>query len=127
MNTLGRLSAAERKRAELMQQVEFRAWMRAMAEFNAADRGHDIPADGSPWFARRLVPLGADVLERGLDPTSPQAEVVRQLLGDEDVAAVVECLESLGAGPGVALLGADGGGERRSAGAYPSGRVRTGA
>ncbi|MFC9249165.1 MerR family transcriptional regulator [Streptomyces sp. NPDC057136] len=81
--------------AELMQQPEFRARMRTMAEFNAADRGPDVPADASPWFARRLVQLAGDARERGVDPRSPDAaEVVRHLLGDEDTAAVLERLES---------------------------------
>ncbi|MEU9368359.1 MerR family transcriptional regulator [Streptomyces avermitilis] len=84
---------------ELLQDPEFRAQMRAAAEFNAADRGHDTPAGASLWFVRRLVQLAADARERGIAPEAPEAEeVLRELLGDADRAteraAVLERLEA---------------------------------
>ncbi|MFE9999074.1 helix-turn-helix domain-containing protein [Streptomyces avermitilis] len=84
---------------ELLQDPEFRAQMRAAAEFNAADRGHDSPAGASLWFVRRLVQLAADARERGIAPEAPEAEeVLRELLGDADGAAdraaVLERLEA---------------------------------
>ncbi|MFD7707803.1 MerR family transcriptional regulator [Streptomyces sp. NPDC059785] len=77
--------------AELLQDPEFRAQMRAAAEFNAADRGPETPEGASLWFARRLVRLGADARARGIDPGSPEAEgVLRELIGDADPAVVLE-------------------------------------
>lgn len=40
--------------AELIQDPGFRAQMRQMIEFNAADRGPDVPAGSSLWFMSRL-------------------------------------------------------------------------
>ena len=81
--------------AELLQDPGFRAQMRKVAEFNAADRGPDVPAGASLWFARRLVQLGAQARERGIAPDSPEAaQVLRELLGDADPAGVLERLTS---------------------------------
>jgi DNA-binding transcriptional MerR regulator len=81
--------------AEMLQDPDFRAEMRKVAEFNAADRGHDTPAGASLWFSRRLVQLGARARERGIAPDSPEAaEVLGELLGDADPAAVLERLRS---------------------------------
>ncbi|MFJ2392306.1 MerR family transcriptional regulator [Streptomyces sp. NPDC087843] len=81
--------------AELLQDPEFRARMREVAEFNAADRGHESPAGASLWFARRLIQLAARARERGIEPGTPEAgEVLRDLLGDADPVAVLERLES---------------------------------
>ncbi|MFH9007678.1 MerR family transcriptional regulator [Streptomyces afghaniensis] len=81
--------------AEMLQDPDFRAEMRKVAEFNAADRGHDTPAGASLWFSRRLVQLGARARERGIAPDSAEAaEVLRELLGDADPAAVLDRLRS---------------------------------
>ncbi|QNS04020.1 helix-turn-helix domain-containing protein [Streptomyces xanthii] len=81
--------------AELMQDQGFRAHMRGMVEFNAADRGPDITPGSSLWFMSRLVQLAGESLERGIDPASPQAdEVLRGLLGDADRAEVLTRLEA---------------------------------
>jgi len=81
--------------AEMLQDPDFRAEMRKVAEFNAADRGHDTPAGTSLWFSRRLVQLGAQARERGIAPDSPKAaEVLRDLLGDSDPALVLDRLRS---------------------------------
>ncbi|MFF5523402.1 helix-turn-helix domain-containing protein [Streptomyces coeruleorubidus] len=81
--------------AEMLQDPDFRAEMRKAAEFNAADHGHDTPAGASLWFSRRLVQLGARARERGIAPGSPEAaQVLRELLGEADPAAVLERLRS---------------------------------
>ncbi|MFR0357089.1 MerR family transcriptional regulator [Streptomyces sediminimaris] len=77
--------------AEMVQDPEFRAQMRRAAEFNHADRGQDTPAGASMWFAKRVVELVGQAREGGIAPGSPQAEeVLRQLLGEADRAAVLE-------------------------------------
>lgn len=79
--------------AEMIQDPEFRALMRKMVEFNAADRGPDVPAGTSLWFMSRLVQAGGEALRRGLAPEGPEAErILRELLGDADRAAVLERL-----------------------------------
>jgi DNA-binding transcriptional MerR regulator len=81
--------------AEMLQDPDFRAEMRKVAEFNAADRGNDAPAGASLWFSRRLVQLGARARERGIAPDSAEAaEVLGELLGDADPAAVLDRLRS---------------------------------
>ncbi|MFJ1806039.1 MULTISPECIES: MerR family transcriptional regulator [unclassified Streptomyces] len=79
--------------AELIQDPEFRMLMRRMVEFNAADRGPDVPAGTSLWFMSRLVQLGGEALQKGVRPGDPAAEeVLRGLLGDADRAAVLDRL-----------------------------------
>lgn len=81
--------------AELIQDPGFRARMRQMIEFNAADRGPDVPAGTSLWFMSRLVQLAGEARERGVDPGSAEAgEVLAGLLGNADRAAVLERIES---------------------------------
>ncbi|MFB6678847.1 MerR family transcriptional regulator [Streptomyces sp. NPDC056390] len=82
--------------AELMQDQDFRAHMRSMIEFNAADRGPDVPPGSSLWFMSRLVQLAGEARERGVAPASPEAEeVLRGLLGGgADLAAVLERMEA---------------------------------
>ncbi|MGC5041549.1 MerR family transcriptional regulator [Streptomyces sp. DT190] len=81
--------------AEMLQDPQFRAEMRKVAECNAADRGHDAPEGASLWFSRRLVQLGAEARERGVDPGSPQAgPVLDDLLGTADPAAVLDRLRA---------------------------------
>ncbi|MFF4134437.1 MerR family transcriptional regulator [Streptomyces mirabilis] len=142
MNTLARLSAAERKRimeefveelfhgldsvdpaiqermrstavdlpqeptpeqvdawvelAEMVQDPEFRAQMREVVEFNAADRDHAAAAGRSVWFPMRLLRLGTEARARGIAPESPEAAaLLREVLGDGDPAAVLERMESV--------------------------------
>ncbi|MFF3208895.1 MerR family transcriptional regulator [Streptomyces sp. NPDC002962] len=79
--------------AELIQDPEFRVLMRTMVEFNAADRGPDVPAGTSLWFVSRLVHLGGEALRQGVAPGDPAAEtLLRDLLGDADRAAVLDRL-----------------------------------
>jgi DNA-binding transcriptional MerR regulator len=62
--------------AELLQNPDFRAAMRRMIEFNAADRGPDTPPGTSMWFIRRMVDLVGAARERGVAPQSPEADAV---------------------------------------------------
>ncbi|CAL9295525.1 MULTISPECIES: MerR family transcriptional regulator [Streptomyces] len=81
--------------AEMLQDPDFRAEMRKVAEFNAADHGHTTPPGASLWFSRRLVQLGAAARERGIAPDAPEAAgVLRELLGDADPATVLDRLRS---------------------------------
>ncbi|MFE9625041.1 MerR family transcriptional regulator [Streptomyces sp. NPDC006527] len=79
--------------AELIQDPRFRTLMRGMVEFNAADRGPEVPAGTSLWFMSRLVQLAGEALRKGVAPDAPEAEeTLRSLLGDADRAAVLERL-----------------------------------
>jgi DNA-binding transcriptional MerR regulator len=81
--------------AEMVQDPDFRARMRRATEFNAADRGPELPDGTSLWFVKRLVDLAGDALRRGIAPEAPQADgVLRALLGDADRAAVLKRLDT---------------------------------
>ncbi|WSQ11934.1 MerR family transcriptional regulator [Streptomyces sp. NBC_01231] len=81
--------------AELIQDPEFRATMRRAVEFNAADRGPDIPPGTSLWFMSRLVQLAGEALRAGTAPEAPEVdEVLRSMLGDADLDEVLERLEA---------------------------------
>ncbi|MGW7283404.1 helix-turn-helix domain-containing protein [Streptomyces sp. NPDC054844] len=82
--------------AELIQDPEFRATMRRMIEFNAVDRGPDVPAGSSLWFVSRLLRLAGDALREGVPPHSPRAgDILRALIGDADPAVVRDRLTSV--------------------------------
>ncbi|KUO14793.1 helix-turn-helix domain-containing protein [Streptomyces dysideae] len=81
--------------AELIQNPDFRVLMRRAIEFNAADRGPDVPAGTSLWFMSRLIQLSGEALRQGIAPEAPEAEeVLAGLLGDADRSAVLERLEA---------------------------------
>ncbi|MFE3411140.1 MerR family transcriptional regulator [Streptomyces mirabilis] len=81
--------------AEMVQDPEFRAQMREVVEFNAADRDHAAAAGRSVWFPMRLLRLGTEARVRGIAPESPEAAaLLREVLGDGDPAAVLERMES---------------------------------
>ncbi|MFG2375569.1 MerR family transcriptional regulator [Streptomyces sp. NPDC048504] len=82
--------------AEMVQDPEFRAQMRKAVEFNASDQERAAVRGRSTWFPMRLVQLGAEARERGIDPGSPEAEaILREVLGDGgDPAVVLERMES---------------------------------
>ncbi|WNM30372.1 MerR family transcriptional regulator [Streptomyces sp. Li-HN-5-11] len=81
--------------AELLQTPDFRAAMRRMIEFNAADRGPETPAGASQVFFRRLFDLVGAARERGVAPESPEADaVLTELLGEgADRAAVLRRID----------------------------------
>ncbi|MEU1265512.1 MerR family transcriptional regulator [Streptomyces cellulosae] len=81
---------------ELIQDPEFRAAMRRMIEFNAADRGPDVPSGTSLWFMSRLIRSAGEALRDGVEPGTPRAvAVLRELIGDNDPAAVLERLTAV--------------------------------
>ncbi|SFG89358.1 DNA-binding transcriptional regulator, MerR family [Streptomyces mirabilis] len=81
--------------AEMVQDPEFRAQMRAVVEFNAADQDHAAAAGRSVWFPMRMLQLGTEARARGIAPESPEAAaLLREVLGDGDAAAVLERMES---------------------------------
>ncbi|MCX5352134.1 MULTISPECIES: MerR family transcriptional regulator [Streptomyces] len=81
--------------AEMVQDPEFRAQMREVVEFNAADGDHAAAAGRSVWFPMRLLRLGTEARARGIAPESPEAAaLLREVLGDGDPAAVLERMES---------------------------------
>ncbi|MFD7003173.1 MerR family transcriptional regulator [Streptomyces mirabilis] len=81
--------------AEMVQDPEFRARMREVVEFNAADQDHVAAAGRSVWFPMRLLQLGTEARARGIAPESPEAAaLLREVLGDGDPAAVLERMES---------------------------------
>jgi DNA-binding transcriptional MerR regulator len=76
--------------AEMVQDPEFRAQMRKAVEFNASDQDRAAVRGRSTWFPMRLVQLGAEARERGVDPASPEAEgILREVLGEGGDPAVV--------------------------------------
>ncbi|MFB7601012.1 MerR family transcriptional regulator [Streptomyces sp. NPDC056160] len=81
--------------AELLQKPGFRAAMRQMIEYNAADRDPDSPAGSSMRFFQRLVELAGDARARGVAPGDPGADTVLvELLGaGTDRAAVLRRLD----------------------------------
>ncbi|MER6977474.1 MerR family transcriptional regulator [Streptomyces carpinensis] len=81
--------------AELLQNPDFRAAMRRMIEYNAADRGPDSPAGSSGLFFRRLVELVGEARSRGVAPQDPEADaVLDELLGaDTDRVAVLRRID----------------------------------
>ncbi len=77
--------------AEMLQNPEFRRGMRKVIEFNAAGRTPATPPGTSLWFMSRLVQLAGDARGRGVAPESAEArEVLAELLGDADRAAVLD-------------------------------------
>ncbi|MCX4765098.1 MerR family transcriptional regulator [Streptomyces sp. NBC_01275] len=85
--------------AEMIQDPEFRALMRRTVEFNTVDRRPDLPAGTSLWFIGRLVHAGGEALRQGLAPDAPAAgDVLRDLLGAADRAAVLERLTAASSG-----------------------------
>ncbi|MFF2510893.1 MerR family transcriptional regulator [Streptomyces sp. NPDC058086] len=81
--------------AEMVQDPEFRAQMRQVVEFNAADQDHAAAAGRSVWFPMRLLQMGTEARARGIAPESPEAAaLLREVLGDGDPAAVLERMES---------------------------------
>ncbi|MCT9111339.1 MerR family transcriptional regulator [Streptomyces mirabilis] len=81
--------------AEMVQDPEFRAQMRTVVEFNAAEQEHAAVAGRSLWFPMRMLQLGTEARARGIAPESPEAAaLLREVLGDGDPAAVLARMES---------------------------------
>ncbi|MER5908227.1 MerR family transcriptional regulator [Streptomyces mirabilis] len=81
--------------AEMVQDPEFRAQMREVVEFNAADQDHAAAAGRSLWFPMRMLQLATEARARGIAPESPEAAaLLREVLGDGDPAAVLARMES---------------------------------
>ncbi|MFJ8023463.1 MerR family transcriptional regulator [Streptomyces sp. NPDC096311] len=81
--------------AEMVQDPEFRAQMREVVEFNAADQDHAAAAGRSVWFPMRMLQVGTEARARGIAPESPEAAaLLREVLGDGDPAAVLARMES---------------------------------
>ncbi|MCX4436721.1 MULTISPECIES: helix-turn-helix domain-containing protein [Streptomyces] len=81
--------------AEMVQDPEFRAQMRTVVEFNAADQDHAAAAGRSLWFPMRMLQLATEARARGIAPESPEAAaLLREVLGDGDPAAVLARMES---------------------------------
>ncbi|WP_369225610.1 MerR family transcriptional regulator [Streptomyces sp. R39] len=82
--------------AELLQNPDFRAAMRRMIEFNAADRGPDTPAGASQWFFRKLVDIVGAARARGVAPEAPEADaVLTEVFGEgTDRAAVLRRIDA---------------------------------
>ncbi|WEO95198.1 MerR family transcriptional regulator [Streptomyces sp. FXJ1.172] len=81
--------------AELLQNPGFRAAMRKMIEFNAADRAPGTPPGSSARFFQRLVELAGAAREAGVAPESPEADAVLvELFGEgTDRAAVLRRID----------------------------------
>ncbi|MGX1272470.1 DNA-binding transcriptional MerR regulator [Streptomyces phaeoluteigriseus] len=58
--------------AEPIQDPGFRTLVRSMVEFDAADRGPEVPAGTSLWFMSRPIQLAGDALRDGTAPGSPR-------------------------------------------------------
>lgn len=81
--------------AELVRNPDFRARMRTMLELSAPVPGQSRAPGASIWWAREVVQTVAEVRKRGIDPEGPAAaEVLSELFGDADRAAVLLCLEA---------------------------------
>jgi len=81
--------------AELVQDPEFRAGMRQVFEFNAADQDRAAEPGRAMWFPMRLVQLGMEARARGIAPEAPEAEaIVREVVGDGDLSVVLARMES---------------------------------
>jgi DNA-binding transcriptional MerR regulator len=81
--------------AELVQDPGFRARLRTWMELNTPAPGQGRPPGASVWWARQVVQTVAEVRERGVAPEGPTAaEVLSELFGDADRAAVLRSLEA---------------------------------
>ncbi|MFF9689799.1 MerR family transcriptional regulator [Streptomyces sp. NPDC014623] len=81
--------------AELVRDPAFRARLRTWLELNTPAPGQGRPSGASIWWARHAVHTVAEVRERGVAPEGPEAaEVLSELFGDTDRAAVLRNLEA---------------------------------
>ncbi|GAA3863997.1 MerR family transcriptional regulator [Streptomyces lacrimifluminis] len=81
--------------AELVRDPGFRARLRTWMELNTPVPGQGRPPGASIWWARQVVQTVAEVRERGVASEGPAAaEVLSELFGDADRAAVLRSLEA---------------------------------
>jgi DNA-binding transcriptional MerR regulator len=81
--------------AELVQDPGFRARLRTWMELNTPQPGQGRPPGAPIWWARQIVRTVAEVREDGVAPEGPAAvEVLSELFGDADRAAVLRSLEA---------------------------------
>jgi DNA-binding transcriptional MerR regulator len=81
--------------AELVQDPGFRARLRTWMELNTPLPGQGRPPGAPIWWARQIVRTVAEVREDGVAPEGPAAaEVLSELFGDADRAAVLRSLEA---------------------------------
>jgi DNA-binding transcriptional MerR regulator len=81
--------------AELVRDSGFRARLRTWMELNTPLTGQGRPPGASIWWARQIVQTVAEVRKGGVAPEGPAAaEVLSELFGDADRAAVLRSLEA---------------------------------
>jgi DNA-binding transcriptional MerR regulator len=81
--------------AELVRDPEFRARLRTWMELNTPIPGQGPPPGASIWWARQIVQTVAEVRKGGVAPEGQaSAEVLAELFGDADRAAVLRGLEA---------------------------------
>lgn len=81
--------------AELVRDPGFRARLRTWMELNTPIPGQGPPPGASIWWARQIVQTVAEVRKGGVAPEGPAAaEVLSELFGDADRAAVLRGLEA---------------------------------
>ncbi|MFE2875261.1 hypothetical protein ACFXG6_00470 [Streptomyces roseus] len=69
--------------------------MRTLLELSTPAPGQSRAPGASIWWARQVVQTVGEVRERGIAPEGPAAaEVLSELFGDADRAAVLMCLEA---------------------------------
>ncbi|MEU5719076.1 MerR family transcriptional regulator [Streptomyces sp. NPDC020403] len=81
--------------AELVRDPGFRARLRTWMKLNTPVPGQGRPPGASIWWARQVAQTVAVVRERGVAPEGPEAaEMLSELFGDADRAAVLRSLEA---------------------------------
>ncbi|MFD6249868.1 MerR family transcriptional regulator, partial [Streptomyces roseolus] len=81
--------------AELVRDPGFRVRLRTWMELNTPVPGRGRPAGASIWWARQVVQTVAAVRKNGVAPEGPAAaEVLSELFGNADRAAVLRSLEA---------------------------------
>jgi DNA-binding transcriptional MerR regulator len=81
--------------AELVRDPGFRARLRTWMELNTPIPGQGRPPGASIWWARQIVQTVAEVRKGGVAPEGPAAaEVLSELFGEADQAAVLRSLEA---------------------------------
>lgn len=81
--------------AELVQDPGFRARMRVFLELSTPVPGQPKPPGARIWWARQVVETVAEARRDGIHPDGPAAaELVADMFGHDDVAAVLVCLEA---------------------------------